>query len=281
MRDDPSGQSQRDAWAYLQGLGVDVALVQEAVPPPFLDPATWNVRSHPAPDQPDAWFIHPRYRRWGSAVVVVNPALEFEPIESTPLGRDQYRRGLWISHPGTWAGIKLLPADAPPITLVSAYGMWDGYNPETKAGYYPTVLNRMLSDLTPLIDSEAGKRMVLAGDLNIGSQFTESTQGSERWGPMSRATLDRIAAFGFVDCLAVRVPLDRGPLTGCACGPLPDCRHVRTLRYDNNADSQPWQNDLVFASAALAAGLVACAPVDDEEAWALSDHCPIVAEFEV
>ncbi len=38
MRDDPTDGSQRAAWDYLASLGADVALVQEAVPPPFLDP---------------------------------------------------------------------------------------------------------------------------------------------------------------------------------------------------------------------------------------------------
>lgn len=59
MRDDPTGASQRHAWDYLASLGADIALVQEATPPPFQDPASWPVRSHPAPDQLDAWFTHP------------------------------------------------------------------------------------------------------------------------------------------------------------------------------------------------------------------------------
>src|SRR5687768_585110 len=244
MRDDPTGKSQRDAWAYLAGLGVDVALVQEAVPPPFVDPTTWPVRSHPAPDQPDAWFIHPRYRRWGSAVVVFNPALEFEPIESTPLGSGRERRGLWISHPGTWAGIKLLRPDQPPVVLISAYSVWDDWNPDLRSGYYDTVMNRTLSDLTPLIDSEDGQLTLLAGDLNIGTQYVDpSPDEPHRWGPALRATLGRFAALGLVDALTAHLPTDRGPLVGCPCGPAPDCRHVRTLRYDNRADGRPWQND--------------------------------------
>jgi len=36
-----------------------------------------------------------------------------------------------------------------------------------------------------------------------------------------------------------------------------------------------------FASRALAPSLISCAPVDDEQAWALSDHCPVIAEFDV
>lgn len=39
------------------------------LPPPFTDPATWSVRSHPPAALPDAWFIHPVCGGGGSAVV--------------------------------------------------------------------------------------------------------------------------------------------------------------------------------------------------------------------
>jgi hypothetical protein len=98
---------------------------------------------------------------------------------------------------------------------------------------------------------------------------------------MHRATIARFEALGFVDCLGTSVAADRVPLAGCPCGPAPDCRHVRTYRHDNKADGLPWQNESFFATRALASSLTSCAPVDDEAAWALSDHCPVVAEFEL
>jgi hypothetical protein len=283
MRDDPSGLTQRRAWDYLASLDVDVALVQEAVPPPFVDPATWPVRSHPRPDRPEDWFIG-RTRRWGSGVIVFREAIQFEPIEGVPLGsglpRDDGK--LWISHPGTWAGVRLTLPDESTLILISGYGLMDDWNPEARVAYSTTTANRMLSDLTPLIDSGLGRRMIIAGDLNLGTQYTDpSPEQPHRWGPMHRATLARFEAFGFVDCLAQGVGLDRGPLAGCFCGPAPDCRHVRTYRHENKPDGHPGQADSFFATKLLAADLISCAPVDDEEAWALSDHCPIVAEFEV
>lgn len=285
MRDDPTGGRQRAAWDYLASLGADVALVQEAVPPPFIDPASWPVRSHPAPDQPDAWFIHPNWRRWGSAVVVFNPWIRFEPIEAVPLGSGQPRftGKVWISHPGTWAGIRVTVPDESLITLVSGYGLMDDRHATEKAVVYSTTtVNRMLSDLTPLIDSDAGKRMIIAGDLNVGTQYADpGPDERHRWGPMHRATQARFEALGFVDCLAAGVAADRGPLIGCACGPAPACRHVRTYRHDNKPDGHPGQTDSFWATRALAASVLSCAPVDDEAAWALSDHCPVVAEFEV
>lgn len=281
MRDDPTGQSQRDAWAYLQGLNVDVALVQEAVPPPFVDPATWAVRSHPAPEQPDAWFIHPRYRRWGSAVVVFNPSLEFEPIETTVLNSGRHHRGLWISHPGTWAGVRIVRPDQPAIVLVSAYGLMDDWNPEAKVTYATTTVNRLMSDLTPLLDSDEGARTLIGGDLNVGTQSPAHPEEPHRWAPMHRATIDRFASFRLVDCLAKGVAADRGPLDRCPCGPAPDCRHVWTYRHDNKRDGMPWQNESVFCGAALAESMLSCVAVDDEAAWALSDHCPLIAQFDV
>ncbi len=98
---------------------------------------------------------------------------------------------------------------------------------------------------------------------------------------MHRNTVDRCAAAGFVDCLAQEVAPDRGPLASCPCGPAPECRHVRTFRFDNKPDGGPWQVKSFFALKALAPSLISCAPVDDEQAWALSDHCPVIAEFDV
>lgn len=56
---------------------------------------------------------------------------------------------------------------------------------------------------------------------------------------------------------------------------------MRTYRHDDKSNGLPGQIDVVFATKALAASMVACVAVDDEQAWKLSDHCPVVAEFEV
>ena len=226
--------------------------------------------------------MHPRYRRWGSAVAVFNPAFEFEPIGAAPLNGRRHGKDLWISHPGSWSGVRITRADEPPVNLISAYGAWDTVTFDETSSYYQTTVHRILSDLTPLLDSEDGKRTVLAGDLNVGTQSAPpSPDERDRWRPMTKALFDRFAAFGLVECISAGVSPDRGPLARCACGPAPECRHVQTYRHDNKANGNPWQNDYVFASGTLADSLIACAAVDDEAAWALSDHCPVIAEFEV
>lgn len=76
------------------------------------------------------------------------------------------------------------------------------------------------------------------------------------------AIIDRIKAFGLADCLG---KFNTG--------------YVRTQRHNNRTDNRPYQNDWIFASKKLVP--VSCKAIDIEEAWALSDHGPVVAEFDV
>ena len=45
----------------------------------------------------------------------------------------------------------------------------------------------------------------------------------------------------------------------------------------------PWQNDYLFASEGLVGRVRSCQALNapDSRAWELSDHCPVVAEFEL
>jgi hypothetical protein len=74
--------------------------------------------------------------------------------------------------------------------------------------------------------------------------------------------IDRIEAFGMTNCLGA-----------CNAGAF-----VRTLRHRNKIDSAPYQSDWVFASRTLKP--ISCNALDTKEAWALSDHCPVVADFD-
>ena len=77
-----------------------------------------------------------------------------------------------------------------------------------------------------------------------------------------RGVLDRIAAFGLVDCLGQFH-------TG----------HVQTQRHPRSP--VPWQNDYLYVSQQLRGRVVACDPVDEPRAWELSQHCPVVADLEL
>lgn len=149
--------------------------------------------------------------------------------------------------------------------LISIYGAFD-------EGYTVTTVHRLLSDLTPLLDSSAKRGVVVAGDLNVSTQMAVPHRARHR------NVLERFATLGLVDCLGLGRPA-RAQLQGCPCEDAP-CRHVQTHRHPRS--TVPWQDDYVFVSERLAERVKRCAVVDSGEPdpWQLSDHLPIVLEFE-
>ena len=102
------------------------------------------------------------------------------------------------SHPGA---MDIAEVDARPgttITAISIYGLLESrtINGKTTLPYVTTTMQRMLSDLNFLLLDHYGKRsIVMGGDTNI------STQLQPPWTAHHQAVLDRISAFGLVDCL--------------------------------------------------------------------------------
>jgi exonuclease III len=148
--------------------------------------------------------------------------------------------------------------------LVSVYGALD-------EGYTVTTVHRFLSDLTPLLDTLSKRGVILAGDLNISTQWL----GPHR--SRHRNALERFATMGLVDCLALGRPA-RPKLEGCPCEDMPCC-HVRTQRHPRSP--VPWQTDYMFVSESLVSRVQACSVIDGgtPNPWELSDHCPIVLDI--
>jgi len=59
------------------------------------------------------------------------------------------------------------------------------------------------------------------------------------------------------------------------------CRHIRTIRHFNHPDSTPYQDDWLFVSKTLEPRVIGGRLVHDEEAWQLSDHCPLVVDLDL
>jgi hypothetical protein len=239
-------------WQWLREVGADVALVQEAVPPSEGCSAVYRPISSARP--------------WGSAVVGFTT--EVIPVTEASGRYSSKPAKLLVTHPGAVA-VGTVRVGERPLTLVSVYGLIDD-------GYADTTVNRVLSDLVPLLDDPTlGTHLVFGGDLNITTQWVARQARYRAW---QQATLARIAAFGLHDC----VDLFRasGPLDGCNCLDGDACRHVRTQYHPRSA--RPWQNDYVYASDALVAdGQVAsCRVVDEPDLRPLSDHLPVVLELE-
>jgi hypothetical protein len=240
-----TSEERAEAWALLADLRLDVSLVQEAVPPPD---------------------VHAIYRpggigkrRWGSAVVSYTGELsELERVNS-PYGHKKEVE-LNQTFPGSVVLAQL--TEGQPTVFVSAYGVMEG-------GYAVTTMHRVLSDLTPLLDTRLGKHLIIGGDFNCSTQLP----GRDR--ERHRNLFERFTTLGLVDLLALTADT-RPTLDDCPCSDEP-CRHVQTLRHGNS--SVPWHNDYLFATTSVAKRLSDCQPVVEPAFLAVSDHCPIVAEF--
>lgn len=237
------------AWEFLRSLQPDFALVQEAVPPQDLPPSHCVYRRGGIGSR----------RPWGSGVVSFSGAITEITTVISPHGSRVTQ--LHRTHPGSVA----VAGTEDDLTLMSVYGLIDD-------GYAVTTVHRQLSDLTPLLDTKYGRRVVLAGDLNVTTQFEEPHRSRHR------NVLDRIETLGLRDALGLERPT-RGPLSDCPCADS-TCRHIQTLRHPKS--TVPWQNDYCFVSNDLVSRVSLCRPVDDgqPDPWSFSDHCPLLLELE-
>lgn len=121
-----------------------------------------------------------------------------------------------------------------------------------------------LEELKPLLESDRFERLILGGDFNLWPIHVPSLLRTEM--------VDLIEASG----------ADRGPLPGCSgCDLGNSCCHVWTHKNGNSPNAARQQIDYLFASPALAEDLidVAAGIGDFPDAWEMSDHAPVVAEF--
>jgi endonuclease/exonuclease/phosphatase family metal-dependent hydrolase len=139
-------------------------------------------------------------------------------------------------------------------------------------GYVST--HRLLTDLLPLLDSSQGKRLIIGGDLNC------STQLPQPYGRIHRNLFERFEVYGLVN-LTQATKDQRPPLDDCPCEEPSDCGHVQTHRHSRS--DKPWQDDYIFASQDLARRVTSCEVVDEgsPSPWEFSDHCPVVATFDL
>ena len=230
-------------------------------------------------DIPDGWRVHPSTSDWTTAgrqpemttaIVCTDPQLRFESIEPPSLPEAALTNGALVrtSQPGVFALAEVQLVDAEPVVLVSAYGLLEG--PTGNATSH-TTLHRLVSDLELLIKLDPrGRRMVLGGDLNSG------TQPYDRYTSDHEFLWQRVANVGFRNLLA---DFAQGPLEGCSCNLGGDCRHVRTEQFRGDSP-RPWGVDYILAQPTLEAR--DCRALNDipDDTW-VSDHCPVVAELVV
>jgi endonuclease/exonuclease/phosphatase family metal-dependent hydrolase len=248
--------NQARAFDALASLEPDIALLNEALPPPA---ATGIWRD-------ETLGRDSKRRPWSAAVLSSHPAAEI--TDARPQWRSSKRNVPFAcSRPGSWiaATVEIEPADS--ITAVALYGLLDELSDAS--------IHRSLSEISPLIDDRRyGRHVLIGGDLNTGTQWPAGDAFMVR----DSNVLQRFEALGLIDCLAATRP--PGRLEGCPCSLGDSCTHTRT-RLDPRRPHVPYQVDYLWASRALAARLVSCQALATDEWFAISDHTPIVADFDL
>lgn len=244
-----------EAFDALSSLEPDVALLNEASRPPAAT-GVWL----------DATVGRDGKRRpWSAAVLSPHPVAEI--TDARPSWRGSERNIPFVpSRPGSWIAASVEVAAGMTVTAVSLYGLLDEFSDAS--------VHRSLSEVSPLVDDSRYRAHVLiGGDLNTWSGWPASEPALAR----DINLLQRFEALGLVDCLAAKRPAGRLP--DCTCTLGEDCTHTRT-RLDPRAPEIPYQIDYLWASAALASRLRSCRALATSEWFAISDHAPIVAEFD-
>jgi endonuclease/exonuclease/phosphatase family metal-dependent hydrolase len=257
----------RDAnanWAQLKHLmaeqGAQVALLNETKVP-------LGTRAIHEPEGTRGRDGKPR--PWSTAVLSewkVDPITDARPINYR--GQPRMLLPFENSRPGSWTAAMVHIPDGQPVTCIALYGLLDDLSDAS--------VHRSLSEVSPVFsDKRYNDRVILGGDLNLTTQWPNRDRLLDR----ARGVLERIEAYGLIDCLKLKRP--DGRLSGCTCT-LDPCTHTRT-KWDSQRDDggYPHQMDYLFASRRLveADGLVRCEALDPERWNAYSDHAPIVAEF--
>ena len=242
-----------DLWRWAeQEVDADVMVLTEARVPKTGPPAGWTALWR-------AGGVGPR-RTW--ATVVAARGVELVEVSSVRVSGSTVQ--LEFSWPGVvvvadvlWRGVRW-------ATVVGLYGLTvDQDNISCGHGRYSS--KRLFGELKPLLRSDRGDRVVVAGDLNLWPADVPSV----------------VARLGLVDLIEYTAD-ERAPLHGCAgCEQGADCGHLWTHRNGNSPNAAAQQIDYLFATRSMCdeLGTVYGGVQHFTDAWAVSDHAPVVAEF--
>lgn len=249
-------------WSAL--TDVDVALLQEATRPP--DGVTRETIPGAA-----SWAIAGQTTRtFCSAIARLSDRVKLAPIELARPGQREDHQAV-VSRPGTLALARALLPDDEEIIVGSMYACW-----ESAIGsnwiYADASVHRLISDLSVLVGSQRGHRILVAGDLNVLYGYGED--GSPYWAARYRTIFERMEAIG-IPLVGPQFPngrrADRWPAE------LPgESLNVPTFRTSSGAVCR--QLDFVFASRELHDRLAVRA-LNAPDEWGPSDHCRIAIDL--
>ena len=286
-----------EPWRQLVQMDADVALLQEATPPPDdlvrLRDATLPPTDCTGPldiGPREAWDSHSwnsdwwhgradaLYDRWPMVVRLSNRVdiewfKQVGPIDWTE------QNEIAVSGIGTIAVSRITPRDGStePFIAVSMYGRWEAPHPSRGRSswiYSDGSTHRVISDLSAFISSAdpSTHRILAAGDLNMIHGATEDNRLEIP--ARARTVTDRLDALG-MEFLGPRYPAGRR-----ACpspqGLPPDTGNVPTY-YTTSRSPATAQNqlDYVFASRGFHESVKVRA-MNGVAEWGASDHCRLL-----
>lgn len=190
--------------------------------------------------------------------------------------RDLDGGGIRVSRAGTLA-VADVEFDDETVTVVSMYAGWERACDGLRTLYADAAAHRLLSDLSAIVTSERGHRVIAAGDLNILNCYGE--HGDGYWAARYVSVFDRAEAMG-LPLVGPQAPYGR------RADPVPaklpegslDVPTYHTPRQVPAAATR--QLDFVFASKAIADRVSVCA-LNGVEQWGRSDHCRLAIELDI
>ena len=292
-----------EPWRQLLQMDADIALLQEAAPPPD-DVARLRDATIPPPEdagvldigQREAWDSHSWNSDWwrgrGPAlfdrwpmVVRLSDRVDVECFKQVgPTGWPEQDE-IAVSGIGTIAAARITARDGStaPFVAVSMYGRWVGSHSSIKTpwsfGYADGSVHRIISDLSTFIGHEdpGTHRILAAGDLNIAHGYGDG--GSPPyWEARYRSVFERMEAIG-LEFMGPQAPNGRQAKTRATHEPA-DSRNVVTyyLPGKNPETASNNQLDYVFASRGFHERITVRA-MNSVEEWGSSDHCRTLIEI--
>ena len=291
-------------WRELVRMDADVALLQEAAPPPedvarlrdaTLPPAEGSSPLDIGPREAwdsNSWnsdWWHGRgwsalYDRW-PMVVRLSDRVDVEWFKQISPVWGAKQDEIEVSGFGTITAARVTPKDGStePFIAVSMYGRWIGTHPSVKTswsfGYADGSVHRIISDLSAFIGHEnpGTHRILAAGDLNIAHGDGDGGNPAY-WEARYRSVFDRMAAIG-MEFMGPQAPNGRQAETRAMREPI-DSRNVVTyyLPGKNPETASNNQLDYAFASRGFHESVNVRA-LNEIDEWGASDHCRLLIDI--
>jgi len=257
-------------WDELDGY--DVALLQELRTPTNPNklelipaaPADWRTAGYAARD-------------FRTAIARRSDDISLREIATTDIHQEA-AGSLMVSRPGTITAAEVRRADEYLFTAISVYAPWDRPAVDSSWIYADASAHRLISDLSALIGSQQGHKLVVAGDFNLLRGYGE--EGNAYWAARYATVFARFHAIGVAFVGPSRAEGIRDFAAPEEERPA-DSETVPTYYSSHQRpETARRQLDFVFASASIADKIKVRARNGLDE-WGPSDHCRVEIEVDL